>query len=39
MMFNKAPIRTENMAMAGRPWALIKLFNPVDISTNIVPKR
>ena len=39
MMFNKAPIRTENMAMAGRPCALIKLFNPVDISTNIVPKR
>ena len=28
MMFNKAPIRTENMAMAGRPWALINAIQP-----------
>ena len=39
IIFSKAPIRTENIAMAGRPCALIKLFSPVDISTNIVPSR
>jgi len=35
--FNKAPIKTEHMAMAGRPCALIKEFSPVEISTKTVP--
>ena len=39
IIFNKAPIKTEYMAIAGRPCALIKLFNPVDISTKTVPNK
>lgn len=37
MIFNKAPIKTEYMAMAGRPCALIKEFSPVEISTKQFP--
>ena len=38
-MFMNAPIKTEHIATAGRPCVLIKAFNPVDISTKIVPNR
>ena len=39
MIFNKAPIKTEYMAMAGRPCALIKEFSPVEIYTKTVPSK
>ena len=39
MMLSKAPMRTEYMAIVGRPWVLIKGFSPTDTSTNRVPKR
>ena len=39
MIFRKAPISTEPMAIAGRPWALMKEFSPVEISTKIVPSK
>ena len=38
-IFNKAPIKTEHIAIDGRPCALIKAFKPVDISTNRVPSK
>ena len=38
-MFSMAPMSTEYMAMAGRPWVLMKGFSPTDNSTNRVPAR
>ena len=39
MIFNKAPIKTEYMAMAGRPCALIKELSQVEIYTKTVPSK
>ena len=39
MMLHIAPMRTEAMAVFACPWAVINVFSPVVIMTNIVPIR
>ena len=38
-IFNIAPIRTDYMAMVGRPCVLMNVLSPTDSSTNRVPSK